>query len=380
MHHLAPARRERAVVAELDPGDLAALLLGQRPDAARTSRTAACAAPGSRRRRYAVGCPSRRGGAGTTTTGMCAWRVHWSLTEPSTSPMKPPWPRAPTTSRSASADWSSSTCVLPPSIASRAHVDAGRGRRGLLARRLADARRDRLRGLERGLDADVARRVPGRRVGGEPGRPGVDHVQLDAAQRGLARRPGDRGAGAACEPSVPTTMRPIAALQSSCRGTSSRAARHRAAGPARARVRTPGMNRRELLIAAAAAPAALAAAAPAAARRRARRHAARARDRRQRGSRARRPAHRHARRALARRCPIEPHGIEAVDLLRSALVLSYEPRAPSRCSMRPCRACAPCSRASRRRATRPAIRAGATPTSATTPPARSSRSTCRARE
>ena len=39
--------------------------------------------------------------------------------------MKPPCPRAPTTSSSASLHWSSSTCVLPPSIASQVTFTPG---------------------------------------------------------------------------------------------------------------------------------------------------------------------------------------------------------------------------------------------------------------
>jgi hypothetical protein len=37
----------------------------------------------------------------TTVTGQGAWRTTWSLTEPSSSSLKPPRPRAPTTRRSA---------------------------------------------------------------------------------------------------------------------------------------------------------------------------------------------------------------------------------------------------------------------------------------
>ena len=353
-------------------------LLGQRPD----QRECADGPPfaGSREAVSHASYPRQAPepfslcGAGTTTTGMCAWRAHWSLTDPSTSPMKPPCPRAPTTSRSASWHWSSSTCVLPPSIASQRTSDARGCRRRLLARGLADAGGNRLRRLDGGLDAHVARRVPGRRVGSEPRRPGMDHVQLVAAQRGLARGPRDSGARA---------LRAVgsdhdashAALQSRVREHIIAPAACSWKGPARRAPRTPLHE------------------------------SPRAPDRRSRGARSpwRWPA---AARAAARggtplalvtadsedrilavrltdmrvvrslAVPHEPHGIEAVDLLRAALVMSNESGTVTVLDAT-ARGCAGCSRASRpalrrRRSARPLRLRQRRPARA-----RSSRSTCR---
>ena len=54
--------------------------------------------------------------------------------------MKPPCPRAPTTSRSASCAWSSSTFVLPPSIASERTSDARAPRRVACSRAASQMR------------------------------------------------------------------------------------------------------------------------------------------------------------------------------------------------------------------------------------------------
>ena len=51
---------------------------------------------------------------GTTTTGQRAWWVHCWLTDPRSSPAKPPRPREPTTSRSAPWAASSSADAAPP--------------------------------------------------------------------------------------------------------------------------------------------------------------------------------------------------------------------------------------------------------------------------
>lgn len=48
-------------------------------------------------------------GQRTTTTGQAAWATRCWLTEPSSMPANPPWPRDPTTSRSALPDNSIST-------------------------------------------------------------------------------------------------------------------------------------------------------------------------------------------------------------------------------------------------------------------------------
>jgi hypothetical protein len=59
----------------------------------------------------------------TTVTGQRAWWTHCWLTDPSSSSLKPPRPREPTTSRSASADISTSTWAGGPSMTAVFHVD-----------------------------------------------------------------------------------------------------------------------------------------------------------------------------------------------------------------------------------------------------------------
>ena len=226
-----------------------------------------------------------------------------------------------------------------------------------------------------GLDAHVARRVPGRRIGREPRRPGMDHVQLVAAQRRFARRPG-HGRARALRAVGSDHDASHAALQSRGRehiiAPAGRARGRDLPGCAR---RNPGMNRRELLLAAAAAPAALAL--PAAARAAARGGTPLAlvtADSEDRDP--RRAAHRPAASCARSPCPHEPHGIEAVDQLRSALVMSNESGTITVLDA-DARGCAGCSRASPSpryaagRSARPASR-----TSATTWRGRSSPSTC----
>ena len=94
------------------------------------------------------------------TTGQAAWWAHCWLTEPSSSPAKPPWPREPTTSRSASRD--SSTRTAAGAAFDHTPLDLDRVR-------FADRPPQRL--LQRGLGGvaellDVAARQPGRRPRG----------------------------------------------------------------------------------------------------------------------------------------------------------------------------------------------------------------------
>ena len=77
--------------------------------------------------------------------------------------------------------------------------------------------------------------------------------------------------------------------------------------------------------------------------------------------------------------PHEPHGIEAVDLLRAALVMSNESGTVTVLDAIAPRGAPRAARASRARATRRRTRAAASRTSVTTSRARSSPSTCRGR-
>ena len=73
---LEPARGQRVVLAVLDPGDLAAPLLGQLPEQRERPERPAVDDARERPAQPAQPGDDASASAGTTTTGMCAWRVH----------------------------------------------------------------------------------------------------------------------------------------------------------------------------------------------------------------------------------------------------------------------------------------------------------------